>query len=174
MGPIIKGIRQSLPAGDRETMNENTISIVTRAPEETENIGRILGELLPPGAVVALRGELASGKTCLVRGLAAQFASGENVSSPTFTIVNEYGSTRKLYHVDLYRLNDIADLAEIDCENLFDPDGVSVIEWAERAEKLLPPNRLDILFEHIDETTRRLTLTDTGILPISWQTKLRM
>ena len=149
------------------------MTLETHSPEETERLGSALVDLLSPGAVVALRGELASGKTCFARGMASHFATTEIVSSPTFTIVNQYGDDPRLYHVDLYRLGQLEELADIGYEEIFEPDGVCVIEWAERAEGLLPARRVDILFEHVDEFTRRLTVCDLGLLPHSWSEQLR-
>ena len=150
-----------------------SLTLETHSPEETKRLGSALVDLLSPGAVVALRGELGSGKTCFVRGMASHFATTEIVSSPTFTIVNQYGDDPRLYHVDLYRLGRLEELADIGYEELFEPDGVCVIEWAERAEDLLPARRVDILFEHVDEVTRRLTLRNLGLLPHSWSEQLR-
>ena len=91
------------------TTHHNLWTTVTRSQEETERLGAMLASLLPPGAVVALRGELASGKTCFVRGMAAGLAGDKElagrVHSPTFTLVNQYGDSPTLYHVDLYRLS---------------------------------------------------------------------
>ena len=141
----------------------------TDAPEQTEALGHRLGALLSHGAVVALRGELAAGKTCLVRGLASHFATGELVSSPTFTIVNQYGESPKLYHVDLYRLSGPAELADLGYEELFDPDGVCVIEWAERAGDLLPERRLEVLLEHGGGDCRKITIRDLDVLSEGWE-----
>ena len=151
----------------------NAMTVETHSPEETERLGRILGEVVPLGALVALSGELAAGKTCLVRGMAAWYATGENVSSPTFTIVNEYGRTPRLYHVDLYRLDHPRQLADLGYEDLMDPvDGVCVIEWAERAEGYLPARRLDVTLEHVDEEVRRIRIHDVGVMPVGWQDRL--
>ena len=148
--------------------------IESRSPRQTEKLGRLLADLLPVGSVVALRGELASGKTCLVRGMATRFADNENVSSPTFTLVNQYGHAPTLYHVDLYRLAGPEELADLGYEDLFEPDGICVVEWAERAEPLLPAKRLDILLEHVgpgQANTRRITLTNRGLLSPDWQSQ---
>jgi len=148
--------------------------IETTSPEETERLGCALATVLPVGAVVALRGELAAGKTCFVRGMAAHFTPGEAVSSPSFTIINEYGAGPVLYHVDLYRLGHIEEVLDLGTEDLFEPDGVCVVEWADRAQPLLPGRRLDVLFEHIAESCRRLTFTDVGgAMPLQWQQVLK-
>jgi tRNA threonylcarbamoyladenosine biosynthesis protein TsaE len=146
-----------------------TVTIVTHSPEETEELGLILASLLPKGSVVALRGDLASGKTCLVRGMAAGFVQGDEVHSPTFTLVNEYGDDgTKLYHVDLYRLGGAEEIADLGYAELFDSDGICAVEWADRAEPLLPSSRLDVSLEHVDAECRRLTFADRGVMPEGW------
>ncbi|MBN2308778.1 MAG: tRNA (adenosine(37)-N6)-threonylcarbamoyltransferase complex ATPase subunit type 1 TsaE [Candidatus Hydrogenedentes bacterium] len=154
------------------------ITVHTRSPDETERLGALIASLLPRGAVVALRGELASGKTCFVRGMAAAVSESGGpgrVHSPTFTLVNEYGQSPRLYHMDLYRLGGADELADLGYEELFDSDGICAVEWAERAEPLLPAARLDILLEHEPPTdadsvqSRRVTLCDNGLLPNGWR-----
>ena len=148
--------------------------MVTHSPEHTERVGCVLAALLPAGAVVALRGALATGKTCLVRGMATHFDPKAPVHSPTFTLVNQYGGPRRLYHLDLYRLSGPADLVDLGYEELFEPDGVCVVEWAERAEALLPPRRMDVFLEHVGEESRRLVFVDlTGMLPEGWRDALQ-
>lgn len=148
----------------------NTYSFETHSPEETERLGYVLGSIVPNGTVLALRGDLASGKTCFVRGMAQRFAGNEVVSSPTFTIVNEYGDNPRLYHVDLYRLAGPEELADLGYEELFEPDGVCAIEWAERAEPLLPERRIEITFElaEDDPDGRLISIADPGILAPDW------
>jgi len=154
-------------------MTTTTLSLETDSPEQTEALGFALAGLLPFGAVVALRGELASGKTCLVRGMAARIAPEAHVSSPTFTLVNQYGEGLKLYHVDLYRLGGPVEVVDLGYEELFDPDGICVIEWAERAEALLPERRLDVVLEHAGPDRRRITLDDRGLLGPDWPEALK-
>lgn len=141
---------------------------LTHSPEETERLGTRLARLLPQGAVVALRGDLAAGKTCLVRGMAACFAEGTAIHSPTFTLVNEYGDMRKLYHLDLYRLS-TDEVADLGYEELFESDGVTAIEWAERAEPLLPRRRLDVYLSHAGGDRRRLVFENLGVMPDGWE-----
>lgn len=155
---------------DPEKLQPKTLAFQTHAPEETEQLGRTLAAVVPLGTVIALRGELGAGKTCLVRGIAAQFLDQypskrpQRVSSPTFTLVNQYGDVPTLYHMDLYRITTPAELADLGYEDLFEPEGLTVIEWAERAEPLLPPRRIEVHLEHVAETVRRIQLTDHGIL----------
>jgi tRNA threonylcarbamoyladenosine biosynthesis protein TsaE len=149
-----------------------TFSIETHCAEETEALGCALAALLPNGSVVALRGDLATGKTCLVRGMAAHFADRAPVHSPTFTLVNAYGPGDQLVHIDLYRLSGPSELADLGYEELFDPEGVCVVEWAERAEELLPSRRLDIYLAHAGGDRRRIELSDHGVLPADWCVRL--
>jgi tRNA threonylcarbamoyladenosine biosynthesis protein TsaE len=149
-------------------MKVERVAIETASAEETERVGRVLAGFLPRGSVVALRGELAAGKTCLVRGMASHFAPGELVTSPTFTLVNEYGASMKFYHMDLYRLTNAREIADLGYEELFDPDGVCAIEWAERAEGLLPEQRVDVTLEHAGEDRRRITVLNRGVLAEGW------
>jgi len=138
------------------------MEIVTRTPEETEQLGERLAPLLLPGTVLALHGELASGKTCFVRGLAKHFAGRELVHSPTFTLVNEYGSGPRLYHLDLYRLKDDSELIELGYEEIFGGEDICAVEWAERAENLLPARRVEVHFGHVQGDQRRIVIQDLG------------
>ena len=155
-------------------MNDDTLTLTSRSEDETEAIGKALMRLLPDGSVVALRGELGAGKTCLVRGMAAAIGTAAAVSSPTFIMVNEYEGAPKIYHLDLYRIAEPREVMDLGYEDLFDtPDGICVIEWAERAEKLLPPKRLDITLEHAGKTTRTIRIQDHALLPPDWEALLK-
>lgn len=116
--------------------------IHTAAAEETEALGRRLGALLRAGDVVALSGDLGAGKTVMVRGIAAGAGSAGRVASPTFTLIREYPGPVPLFHVDLYRIETPAQLVDLGLEELFERPAVSVIEWAERAVPVLPPEHL--------------------------------
>lgn len=164
-------------------MKIDELTITTHSSGETEALGRALTPLLPPGALIALYGDLATGKTCLVRGIVSALTDEDPVSSPTFTIVNQYNTPTvsgqdgetPFYHLDLYRITELADLAGLGYEELFDLDqGICAIEWAEHAAPLLPPTRLDIRLSHahIGDDTRTLTLQNHALLPPSWQQHL--
>lgn len=146
-------------------MTPDTCVIETASPEETERLGRVLAEIMPRG-VVALRGDLASGKTCFVRGMAQHFGASPIVHSPTFTLINEYGSDRKLFHFDLYRLNGPYEVEDLGATELFASDALCAVEWADRAEALLPAERIDVSFEHLGDDRRRVTLVDRGVLEV--------
>jgi tRNA threonylcarbamoyladenosine biosynthesis protein TsaE len=148
------------------------LELITRTPEATELLGSALAGLLPDGVVVALFGDLATGKTCLVRGMAAHYAGGAPVHSPTFTLVNQYGVDPALFHLDLYRLGGPEELADLGYEELFEPDGVCVVEWAERAGVLLPQKRLDVRLFHAGGDARKLVFDDRGVMPGGWEQAL--
>jgi tRNA threonylcarbamoyladenosine biosynthesis protein TsaE len=155
-------------------MTCDELTITTTSPEQTEDLGAALAGLLSTGSVAALRGDLAAGKTCLVRGFARGIRSTHRVSSPTFTLVNEYKGDTMIYHLDLYRLNSIHQLYDLGYEELFEPvNAVTVVEWAERAEELLPSQRLDIFLEHGGEETRILRLVNRNCLGADWKESLR-
>ena len=148
-------------------MTEDGPGLMTRAVEtasadETRELGRRVGALVREGDLIALVGDLGSGKTVFAQGLAAGLGSGDVVSSPTFVIVNEYAGRLPIQHVDLYRLGDPAAVESLGYRELFWSDGVTVVEWAERAGDLLPEDRLEIAFSFLEETGRELQLTATG------------
>jgi len=157
----------------RESVRQSPAVVVTRSADETETLGRALAAMLPAGSIVALRGELATGKTCLVRGMARLFAEDELVHSPTFTLVNEYGHAPSLIHMDLYRLAGAGEIADLGYAELFDSENICAIEWAERAEALLPRRRLDVYLEHLGGDARRIRFEDHGIMPDGWIDRLR-
>jgi len=147
----------------------DTLTRLTRAPEETEALGAAIARLVPDGSVVALTGDLGAGKTCLVRGIVSTVSTDATVTSPTFTIVHEYRGDRAVYHLDLYRIGDPAELTDLGYEELFSPpDGISVVEWAERAEGLLPARRVDVALEHMDPMTRRVVVINRECLGRHW------
>jgi tRNA threonylcarbamoyladenosine biosynthesis protein TsaE len=153
--------------------DSGSVILESRSVNETEALGFSLAAMLPRGSFVGLYGELAAGKTCFVRGMARFFAQDERVSSPSFTLVNEYGSEPTLYHVDLYRLHGPEDVLGLGYEELFDSTrDVCVVEWADRAVGLLPDERVDVRFEHVDRETRRLTVTNLGAFAGPWQKQL--
>lgn len=141
----------------------STLEIITHSPEETEKLGERLAALLPRGTVVALYGDLATGKTCLTRGMTRFFTKEARVHSPTFTLVNEYGDDPVLYHLDLYRLGGEEDLLTVGYEDLIESDGICIIEWADRAASLLPSERLDIFLEHVEDDRRSLHFEAKGM-----------
>lgn len=137
--------------------------MISHSPKETIDFSKRIGRKLKPGDTIALIGDLGSGKTTFVKGLALGLGNRKAVvSSPSFVIVKEYNSGRlPLYHVDLYRLRRLADVDSIGLEEYIGSDGVCVIEWAERAEGFLPKGCIRVKFEHVDEKTRRIEIENT-------------
>jgi tRNA threonylcarbamoyladenosine biosynthesis protein TsaE len=127
-------------------------------------LGTRIGQQVEAGDVLALRGELGSGKTLFTRGIARGMGVPQQVpvTSPTFTIINEYEGRVRLYHVDLYRLTTIEDLETLPWREVVFGVGVAVIEWPDRMGKLLPEKRWDIEFEFLDENRRVITFTAHG------------
>ena len=133
-------------------------TFISNSPAETEAIGRQLAERIDVGGVLALKGELGSGKTLFVKGLVAGLGSSADVISPTFTIAHEYrGGRLPVYHFDFFRLEDSQSLARLGLDDYFFGDGVSVIEWADRFPEFIPEQARRILFEIKSDTQRTIT-----------------
>jgi tRNA threonylcarbamoyladenosine biosynthesis protein TsaE len=141
---------------------ESALEIVTRAPEETFALGQALGRRLEAGDLVTLSGELGAGKTALAQGVAAGLGVTEPVSSPTFALVHEYRGRMRVWHLDVYRLRGPAELADLCWEDLLQGEGVLLVEWPERIREALPPERLDLALEYVDETRRRIAFLPHG------------
>ena len=130
----------------------------TNSPAETEALGAKLGALLPAGTVIAYRGDLGAGKTAFTRGLARGLGSTELVTSPTYTIVNEYlGGRMPLFHFDMYRLASSDDLWDIGWEDYLDRNGVCAVEWSENVEDAME-DPIVITIEKLGEDSRRIRL----------------
>jgi tRNA threonylcarbamoyladenosine biosynthesis protein TsaE len=145
----------------------HVLDFVSHSVAQTMRVGQRLGELLQRGDVVALRGDLGAGKTHLIKGIALGLGSTDMVNSPSFVLINEYraGVQRggmPIYHADLYRIERLAELQGVGLEELLDNDGVCLIEWADRAEALLPDERLDVHLSHLSETKRVMRFTPHG------------
>jgi tRNA threonylcarbamoyladenosine biosynthesis protein TsaE len=140
----------------------SVLEIASRSPTETVAIGEALADLLRDGDLVLLHGDLGAGKTTLAKGIASALGIEDVVSSPSFSLVNEYDTGRatsvtRLYHLDLYRLRGEDDLASIGFEDFVAPaDGVTIVEWPERAATALPERFLLIEIETIGSDRRRL------------------
>ena len=134
------------------------MEFITNSPAETESIGVALGQRLKPGTVIAYRGDLGAGKTAFTRGLARGLGCRDMVTSPTYTIVNEYlGGRLPLFHFDMYRLASSDDLWDIGWEDYLDRGGICAVEWSENvADALEEP--LQITIEKTGEESRRITI----------------
>ena len=134
------------------------MEFLTNSPAETEAIGAALGKIIKPGTVIAYRGDLGAGKTAFTRGLARGLGSSEMVTSPTYTIVNEYlGGRCPLFHFDMYRLASSDDLWDIGWEDYLDRNGVCAVEWSENVEDALE-DPIIITIEKLGEDSRRITI----------------
>ncbi len=122
----------------------NDLRLRTFSETDTVSFGRDLAQILRPGDVVALFGELGTGKTRLVQGVASGLGVTDYVTSPSFTIINEYRGRVPVYHFDFYRLDHVGQAAALGLDEYFYGEGVSLIEWAERVRALLPPERVEI------------------------------
>ena len=138
--------------------------IETNNPQETFRVGIELGEKAEPGQVFTLTGDLGVGKTVLTQGLAKGLGIGEPVNSPTFTIVQVYDEGRlPFYHFDVYRIGDVEEMEEIGFEEYVMGDGVSLIEWADLIEEILPAERTEIRIEkdlEIGFDYRKITISE--------------
>ena len=134
------------------------MEFITNSPAETEAVGEALGKCLQPGTVLAYRGDLGAGKTAFTRGLARGLGATEQVTSPTYTIVNEYLSGRlPLFHFDMYRLASADDLFDIGWEDYLERGGVCAVEWSENVEEALE-NAIFVTIEKTGEDSRRITV----------------
>ena len=134
------------------------MEFITNAPEETEAVGAALGKILKPGTILAYRGDLGAGKTAFTRGLAKGLGCHEIVTSPTYTIVNEYLSGRlPLFHFDMYRLSSSDDLWDIGWEDYLDRGGVCAVEWSENVDDAME-SALYVTIEKLGAEQRRITM----------------
>ncbi len=144
------------------------VTFISHSPAETESLGEQWGRAAHPGWVIALSGDLGAGKTQFVRGLARGLGVSMRVHSPTFTLVNEYSGGRlPLFHLDLYRLETPEQIHSAGLEEYLQPEGVSVIEWAERIAERGGPRAesgrmLRVTIEVLNETERRIVYEDAG------------
>ncbi|MBI2986065.1 MAG: tRNA (adenosine(37)-N6)-threonylcarbamoyltransferase complex ATPase subunit type 1 TsaE [Deltaproteobacteria bacterium] len=140
------------------------LSVVTRSAAQTRRWGRKLGRLLKGGGIVGLSGELGSGKTCFVRGMAGGLEVGKEawIRSPSFTLINEYHGRLPFYHIDLYRVEDRRALEELNLRDYLFSDGVSVIEWFEHLPAGEVEEYLHVAFAHANGNRRTLTFTPYG------------
>ncbi|MEW6378315.1 MAG: tRNA (adenosine(37)-N6)-threonylcarbamoyltransferase complex ATPase subunit type 1 TsaE [bacterium] len=152
---------------NREDRKIRRLIIFTLSPQETHDLGKVLGELLGEsssrGQLVALSGNLGAGKTCLVQGILRGLKVQDRyLTSPTFTLINEYGGTVPVYHFDVYRLASPQELEELGYEEYFFGQGVTLVEWAEKIEDLLPEDHLTVVLEYLGTDSRRLLFIARG------------
>jgi len=136
--------------------------ISTNNELETTAAGKALAQKLTPGDVIALYGDLGAGKTVFVRGIAAGLGLSSRVSSPTFTIVNEYLGDIPLFHFDMYRLSGSDELFEIGWEDYLERGGVCAVEWSENVRDAFPPEHIIITIDKTGDNSRTITVTRNG------------
>ena len=137
----------------------NTLRLVSQSAEETLRIGAELGRRLQPGDALLLTGDLGAGKTTLTQGIAQGLGVAERPRSPTFVMAAEYHGRLPLYHLDLYRVDDVGELGGLGLEEYLNGDGVTVVEWADRAPLAFPAHGIWIALDAAGEDTRRITVT---------------
>lgn len=135
---------------------------VTNCVEETTELGKRLGEKLKGGTVVAFFGGLGMGKTAFTRGIAKALCVGEEVSSPTFAIVNDYGGNPPLYHFDMYRVETWEDLYTSGFFDFYEAGGVLAVEWSENIENALPENTIRVEIQRGESDNQRIIKIDGG------------
>jgi tRNA threonylcarbamoyladenosine biosynthesis protein TsaE len=134
----------------------------THSDEETRALGCRLAKILPDRGIVLLSGELGAGKTTIAKGIVEGrgIASADDVSSPTFTLIHEYGQPVGVYHIDLYRLNTLDEARRLGLEDLFEQPALILVEWGERFPELLPEERVEIRLTDKGEDVRKIEVLD--------------
>lgn len=135
------------------------IEVVTNSPDETVGLGKKMGEKLKGGEVFALRGNLGTGKTHFIKGLAIGCGVDESdvVNSPTFVLVNEYSGRLDIYHIDAYRLDSEKDFEALGFDDMISPGSVVVVEWADKVENIMRDvDCVDVSLSHVDELSRKI------------------
>ncbi len=140
----------------------NSCKIITRSPEETRELGRRIGALAQPGDVYLLSGNLGAGKTCFTQGIAVGLGIDEYVMSPSFVLLREHQGRLPLYHVDLYRLESVDEVADLGLDDYLYGKGVCVVEWAERARSVLPAEHLLVNIDYAGDDERCFRIEANG------------
>ena len=143
-------------------MDGEGLTLVSRSLAETQRLGSLLGQLLDDQEVICLEGELGTGKTSLIQAIGRAQGVTEPITSPTFTLVNEYPGRFRLFHVDLYRLDDESDLEDIGLYELLECEGIVAIEWAEKLSDDLLSSYLAVQFETINDQVREISIFAYG------------
>ena len=141
---------------------KNVLSFKTNNADETEELGLRIGKSLKGGEVIAMEGDLGAGKTTMTKSLAKGLGIDEHVTSPTFTIVNEYEGRLKLFHFDVYRIGDIEEMYDLGFEEYIYSGGVCIIEWSNLIEEILPADRINIEILYLDEGKREVIISGSG------------
>lgn len=139
----------------------SALQIETHSSANTRALGRYLSEVLPPVGVVLLIGELGAGKTTLAKGIVEGLgvAGADDVSSPTYTLIHQYGEPVRVYHIDLYRLETVKEVRRLGLEDLFEEPVLVLIEWGERFRELMPEDAIEIRLTHLGDDTRKIDIS---------------
>ena len=143
-------------------LEPDTLDFISHSEAQTRRLGARLAAFLNPGDVLALVGDLGSGKTRWVQGICKGLGVAEPAISPTFTLVNEYRGLYPVYHIDLYRLADASETITFGLQDYLYGSGITLIEWADRIKNLLPDEYLIVELYHLEETKRRVVLRPHG------------
>ncbi|MDR9459791.1 MAG: tRNA (adenosine(37)-N6)-threonylcarbamoyltransferase complex ATPase subunit type 1 TsaE [Dehalococcoidia bacterium] len=138
------------------------MNLRSESPEETQRLGNRLGRLAQPGDLFMLVGGLGAGKTCLTQGIAWGLDIDGYATSPTFVVINQYRGRLPLYHIDLYRLDSIEEVVDLGLDDYLYGNGVCVVEWADKAMNVLPPEHLLVEINYLSDTVRNLVLNPSG------------
>ncbi len=139
-----------------------SLKLISHSPEETRNLGVHLGKLALPGDIFLLSGNLGAGKTCLTQGIARGLGSQDQALSPTFVLMRELAGRLPLYHIDLYRLDHIEEIADLGLDDYLYGQGVCVIEWAEKGLGILPAEHLLVKIDYLSDTERSFEFVPRG------------
>jgi tRNA threonylcarbamoyladenosine biosynthesis protein TsaE len=138
------------------------MNLRSESPEETQRLGSGLGRLAQPGDLFMLVGGLGAGKTCLTQGIAWGLDIDGYATSPTFVVINQYRGRLPLYHIDLYRLDSVEEVVDLGLDDYLYGNGVCVVEWADKAMNVLPPEHLLVEINYVSDTVRDLILNPGG------------
>ena len=146
----------------QSNQTNTSLAVETHSPEETQALGQRLGQAARPGDLLLLVGELGTGKTCLTQGISRGLDIDSHVRSPTFVLATEHQGRLMLYHIDLYRIDRLSEAQDLGLDEYIEGGGVCVVEWADKAIPLFPPEHLRIELEHTGPESRGLTFTAHG------------
>ena len=156
-------------------VSDNKLHIITHSPQETNTLGAHIGRIVAPGTIIALTGDLGSGKTAFAQGLAQglDVPGHYYITSPSYTLINEYPGRHLFFHIDLYRIDNLSDLEEIGLYEIIDGNGVVAIEWADKLGDEIPLSHLALCFEILDQGSRRIQMTACGAHEVNLVTQLK-
>ena len=136
--------------------------VISSSEQETRELGKRMSQKVTPGTVISLRGSLGAGKTVFAKGFALGLGITEAIVSPTFTLVQEYDGREKLYHLDIYRLSGEDEFESMGGEEFLYPDGITLIEWSEKIDSMLPDSTIFVEIKINDDLSRTITIKGDG------------